>query len=272
MCPPQAPLPPNTPLAARVNNRVVSLDQYNRQFAQAEKAFRLQGSDPNSAEGQEALKSLRQQVLEQMINTIVVELEAEKQGVTVSDAELNARLAQMVQDAGSVDKVNDYLAKIQSTLADFCAQNRSIMLGEKMFDKTTSSLPTRVEQVHVRQLLVSTAALAQSLRDRARKGEDFASLARQFSMDETSKSNGGDLGWMPRGILEPELDAVIFQLPLNQISDVIATEYGYHVVQVVAKDKARELLPEHVQKQRESVFLTSLQNWRNGMKIERFVQ
>ncbi len=275
-CPAPAPLPANTPLAARVNGQAISLDQYNRQLAQATNAFKLQGVDFNSADGQETLKSLRQQVLEQMINEVVIALEAEKEGVKVSEADLNARLAQMVQDAGSVDKVNEYLAKNQLTLADFCAQNRTIMIGEKMLDKTTSALPTQVEQVHVRQILVSTAALAQTLRDRARKGEDFAALARQYSMDETSKANGGDLGWLPKGILAPELDAVIFQLPLNQVSDVVRTDYGYHVVQVLAKDKARalspEYIPQYVQGQRESLFNPLLQRWREGVKIERFVQ
>jgi parvulin-like peptidyl-prolyl isomerase len=240
-------------------------------LAQAEDAFKQQGIDLNSPAGQETLKSLRQQVLDQMINEVVIAQQAEKEGIRVADADLNSRLAQMVQDAGSVDTVNAYLDKFQLSLGDFCAQMRSSMLGEKMLDRATSALPTQAEQVHVRQILVSTPALAQTLRDRARKGEDLSSLARQYSMDETSKPNGGDLGWVPKGILAPELDAVIFQLPLNQVSDVVTTQLGYHILQVLARDKARALPPEYVQNQRQSYFLTSLQGWRNGMKIERLV-
>ncbi len=271
-CPPPGPLPANAQLAARVNGQGISLDLYNRQFAQAQEAFKQQGIDLNSSAGQETLKSLRQQVLDQMINEVVIAQQAEKESIRVADADLNARLAQMVQDAGSVEKVNAYLDKFQVSLGDFCAQMRSSMLGEKMLDRATSALPTQAEQVHVRQILVSTSALAQTLRDRARKGEDFASLARQYSMDETSKPNGGDVGWVPKGILPPELDAVIFQLSSNQVSDVVTTQLGYHVVQVLARDKARALPPEYVQKQRESYFLTSLQGWRDGMKIERLVR
>ncbi len=273
-CPAPAALPANAQLAARVNGQGISLDLFNRQMAQAQAAFMQQGVDVKSASGQEALKSLRQQVLDQMINEVVIEQRAEKETppVRVSEAEVNARLAQMIQDAGSVDKLNEYLAKNQLSLADFCSQIRSNMLGEAMLDRITAKLPTQQEQVHARQILVSTAALAQTLRDRARKGEDFGALARQYSMDETSKANGGDLGWVPKGVLAPELDAVMFQLSVNQVSDVITTQFGYHVVQVLEKDKARALPPEMVQNARQSAFLATLQAWRETMKIERFVQ
>ncbi len=271
-CPPPGPLPASARLAARVNGQGISLELYNRQLAQAEDAFKQQGIDLGSPAGQETIKSLRQQVLDQMINEVVIAQQAEKESIRIADADLNARLAQMVQDAGSVDKVSAYLEKFQLSLGDLCAQMRSSMLGEKMLDRATAALPTQAEQVHVRQILVSTPALAQSLRDRARQGEDFASLARQYSMDETSKSNGGDLGWVAKGIRAPELDAVIFQLPLNQTSDVVATELGYHILQVLDKDKARALPPEYIQYQRQSYFLSSLQGWRDAMKIERLVQ
>ncbi|MCI0477647.1 MAG: peptidyl-prolyl cis-trans isomerase, partial [Anaerolineales bacterium] len=136
----------------------------------------------------------------------------------------------------------------------------------------TAVLPTVREQVRLRQILVSTTALAQTLRDRARKGEDFAALAKQYSMDETSKANGGDLGWMPRGVLDPRLDAVIFDLPVGQVSDVVTTNFGYHVVQVTEKEKSRALPPELLQDTRQRAFLEWLKAVRESLKIERFVQ
>lgn len=271
-CPAPVALPANTQLAARVNGQGISLDLYNRQVTQAQNAFVAQGIDPKSAGGQEAIKSLRQQVLDQMINEVVIAQQAEKEGIKVTDNDVNARLAQMIQDAGSVDKLNKYLSDNQLTLADFCMQIRNNILGDAMLTRITAALPTQVEQVHVRQILVSTAALAQTLRDRARKGEDFAALAKQYSMDETSKANGGDLGWVPKGVLAPELDAVIFQLAPNQISDVITTQFGFHIVQVLEKDKSRALPPEMIQNARQQAFLAWLQAVREGMKIERFVQ
>jgi parvulin-like peptidyl-prolyl isomerase len=77
---------------------------------------------------------------------------------------------------------------------------------------------------------------------------------------------------VPRGVLDPRLDAVIFDLPVNQVSDVVTTNFGYHVVQVMEKDKARALPPELLQDTRQRAFLEWLKAVRESLKIERFVQ
>ncbi|MCX7840642.1 MAG: peptidylprolyl isomerase [Anaerolineae bacterium] len=271
-CPPATPVPANVQLAARVNGQGIPLELFNRLAAQAQAAMIQSGLDPKSAVGQESLKNLKLQVLEQLINDVVIAQQAEYQAVRVTDDDVNKRLAEMLQDAGGVEKLNEYLTKNQMTLSDFCAQLRSNLVSEIMFNRITSAFPTVAEQVHVRQILVSTPATAQTLRDRARRGEDFAALAKQYSLDETSKTNGGDLGWVPRGVLDPRLDAVIFDLPVGQVSDVITTNFGYHIVQVIAKDKARPLPPELLQDQRQRAFLEWLKVVRDSVKIERFVQ
>lgn len=272
-CPALAPLPANTPLAARVNGIGISLDLYNRQVAQAQEAMiKNFGTDPKSAQGQETIKSLKQQVLDQLINDIVITQYADARKIKVTDDDLNVRLAQMIQDAGSVDKLNEYMNKNQLTLADLCALVRNQLLGEAVLNDVTAPIPTQGEQVQVRHILVETPALAQTMRDRARKGEDFAALAKQYSKDETSKANGGDLGWVPRGVLDPQLEAVIFEIPVNQVSDVVTTQFGYHVAQVLAKEKSRPLPPEVIQNVRQDAFLKWLRAFRETLKIERLVQ
>jgi len=271
-CPPATPVPANAQLAARVNGQGIPLDLFNRLAAQAQAAMIQNGLDPKSAAGQEALKNLKLQVLEQLINDVIIAQQAEYQSVRVTEEDLNVRLGEMIQDAGGVEKLNEYLTKNQMTLGDLCTQLRANLISETMFQRITAAFPTAVEQVHVRQILVATPATAQALRDRARRGEDFAALAKQHSLDETSKANGGDLGWVPRGVLDPRLDAVIFDLPVGQVSDVITTNFGYHIVQVIEKDKARPLPPELLQDQRQRAFLEWLKVVRDSVKIERFVQ
>ncbi len=272
-CPPAAPLPANAQLAARVNGQGISLDLYNRQMSQAQSAMIQNfGTDPKSAQGQEALKSLQQQVLDQLINDVVIAQYAETRKLKVTDDDLNVRIAQMIQDAGSVDKLNDYLNKNQLTLADLCLLLRNQLLGELVLNDITAPIPTQGEQVHVFHILLDTPALAQTVRDRARKGENFAALAQQYSKDETSKGNGGDLGWVPHGVLDPHLEAIAFELPINQISDVVTTQFGYHVVLVKEKEKSRPLPPEVVQNVRQDAFLKWLRAMRENIKIERLVQ
>jgi parvulin-like peptidyl-prolyl isomerase len=141
-----------------------------------------------------------------------------------------------------------------------------------MLTRVSATVPTAAEQVHVRQVLVSSQALAQTIRDRARKGEELAALAKQYSIDAVSKANGGDLGWLAKGMVDPRLDAVLFVLPVGQVSDVVTTGYGFAVVQVIEKDASRALSAELIQSKKQAVFLTWLQAVRSGSKIEKLVQ
>ncbi|MCK9459113.1 MAG: peptidylprolyl isomerase [Proteobacteria bacterium] len=67
---------------------------------------------------------------------------------------------------------------------------------------------------------------------RAKAGEDFAELARQYSEDPGSAAKGGDLGYNARGRMVPEFDAVMFALEPGKVSDVVQTEYGFHVIRL----------------------------------------
>ena len=271
-CPPVAPLPANAQLAARVNGVGIPLDAFNRQAAQAQAALTQNGGlDPKSQAGQDAIKSLRQQVLDQMINDVVIAMQADREGIKVTDNDLNARLAQMIQDAGSVDKLNEYLTKNQLTLADLCTQVRNQLLGEAMLNRITAAIPTSADQVHASHILVPTAAEADQIRTQLLNGADFATLAKKYSKDEASAANGGDLGWFPKGVMDPNFEAVAFQLKVGEISQVVSTQFGYHIIKVLGHE-VRPLPPEVIQNQRQQAFLAWLQAVRETMKIERLVQ
>ncbi len=272
-CPAVVPLPANAQLAARVNGVGISLDAYNRQAAQAQAALTQSGGlDPKSQAGQDAIKSLKQQVLDQMINDVVIAMQSASEGIKVTDDDLNARLAQMIQDAGSVDKLNEYLTKNSLSLGDLCSQVRSQLLGEAMLNRVTGALPTNAEQVHARHILVPTAAEAQALLTQLRSGVDFATLAKSKSKDEASAANGGDLGWFPKDVMDPRFEAVAFQLKVGQISEVVQTQFGFHIIKVDEHDNSRPLPPEVIQNQRQQAFLAWLQAVRGTMKIEKLVQ
>lgn len=68
------------------------------------------------------------------------------------------------------------------------------------------------------------------LRERVLAGESFSRLAREYSSDEVSAPRGGDLGWVHRDELSDNIDAVIWTLPVNEVSEVIETSFGLHIV------------------------------------------
>jgi peptidyl-prolyl cis-trans isomerase D len=79
---------------------------------------------------------------------------------------------------------------------------------------------------------------AEDVLNKAKHGGNFADLAKQYSED-TTKDKGGDLGWIVRGQTVPEFEAAAFSLPKGSISDLVKTQYGFHIIQVIDRESAR---------------------------------
>jgi peptidyl-prolyl cis-trans isomerase SurA len=110
------------------------------------------------------------------------------------------------------------------------------------FDKHRTSLPHRPASVTFRQIVIApkpsaTAkaaahARADTLLSDLKHGADFAELAKRASQDPATREVGGDLGWTRRGIMVPEFDKWMFALPPGQMSPVIETSFGFHIIKV----------------------------------------
>jgi len=110
----------------------------------------------------------------------------------------------------------------------------SSLYREKLGVALGEEVPTTAEQVHARHILVDTEEEALKVEERLKAGEDFAALAKELSKDTSSE--GGDLGWFPRGQMVTEFEDAAFALEPGQISAPISTTYGYHIIQLIERE------------------------------------
>jgi peptidyl-prolyl cis-trans isomerase D len=105
------------------------------------------------------------------------------------------------------------------------------------------------DRAHVAHILFKTVGMtdaeaaevkkkAEDVLSKAKHGGNFADLAKQYSED-TTKDKGGDLGWIVRGQTVPEFETAAFSLPKGSISDLVKTQYGFHIIQVIDRENAR---------------------------------
>jgi peptidyl-prolyl cis-trans isomerase D len=106
------------------------------------------------------------------------------------------------------------------------------------------------ERIHVRHILISTEGKsdaekktlkekAEDVLKQAKKGDDFVALAKKYSDDKANAEKGGDLDWVVKGQMVPEFEAAAFALKPKDISNVVTTQFGYHIIQSLDREPAR---------------------------------
>jgi parvulin-like peptidyl-prolyl isomerase len=259
----------DVPLAALVNDRPIYLADYERALGQYEADLPLRGLDPASPEGQAELARARSWILDFMITEELIVQAAEKAGVTVSDEEVDAVMAEMVAENGGEEAFQAKLENLGETYETHREKERRGLIVMKMSQLIADGVPKVAEHVHARHILVDTFEEAEHLHDQLDRGADFATLARTYSQDQITREAEGDLGWFPRGILTvPEVEEVAFSLNPGEYSGVVSSLLGYHIVEVVERDPAREVSPDNLHLLQEGV----LQEWVDGLRIQADVQ
>jgi parvulin-like peptidyl-prolyl isomerase len=125
-------------------------------------------------------------------------------------------------------------AKLGITADQLRAMYEANILHQKLTDVITANTPHSQDEVWARHILVADEATANTVRQRLINGEDFGKVASEVSTDTGSKDKGGDLGWFARGTMVPEFDAVAFTLKIGEISQPVKSQFGYHIIQVLA--------------------------------------
>ncbi len=261
------------PLAARVNGQPIFLDVYEKQVAQTERALMERGLILEGEEGQAQLSQIRQNVLNGLIEQAIIEQAAATLGITVTDEELEATVQENIASGQGQESFDQWLAENNMTMAEFRETQRSQLIASKMIAYVTASVPTTAEQVHARHIRTSDPAKAQALLNELRSGANFAALAQRESEDEGTAANGGDLGWFPRDVplMPPQVVEAAFALQPGEISDVVESEMGYHIIKVEAREANRPLTPEMLLYAQRRAFEKWLAEQWEKATIERYI-
>ena len=96
------------------------------------------------------------------------------------------------------------------------------------------------QELNARHILVEDEALAKELVEKLKAGEDFATLAKENSTDPGSGEKGGDLGWFSTGTMVPAFNDAAYALKIDEISEPVQSDFGYHIIQVLDKREVKD--------------------------------
>ena len=193
--------------------------------------------------------AFQRQSLSRLINHDLLRVAAKREGVSISQGDIDARLADFEQQSGGPQMLIQQAAQNGISEQDLRGFISDLVLSDAVGDELTADIPVsqeqlqqafaqsaaRNDQVHAAHILVPTAALAESIRKQLVSDPAlFAALAAKYSTDTSNKDKGGDLGFAGRGQFVPAFENAIFGAKQGDLI-VVKTEFGYHVVTILER-------------------------------------
>jgi peptidyl-prolyl cis-trans isomerase SurA len=228
---------------------------------------------------QQPNQDLKCQIFASLVQEKLLIARAEIDSVTVSEPEvayeLDNRINYLANQVGGVEKLEAYYNKSTKQLKDELRTSvRDMLVMQEMQKKITSkvkvtpkeirnyfnripadSLPYFSSEVEIGQIVMKaqlskqqkqeTREQLEEIRKRILAGEDFATLAKQYSQDPSTAVKGGELGMMKKKMLVPEYEAAALRLEPGQLSGIVETQFGFHLIQLIER-KGQEFNTRHI--------------------------
>jgi len=253
------------PLAALVNGESILLEHYQAELARFEDAQTEIGIDLAS------LEQYQLTVIEAMIARQLLAKAAIAAGIDITDELLQIELTSVKSNFADDTAYQTWLETNHYDSTTFPFSLLQEMLASGMIERITSDMPTSAVHIHARHLLVADAALAENLHNQLLAGEDFATVASAYSLDISTRPAGGDLGWFSVGSLsDPALETEIFTLETGTLSEVLKSDFGYHLVEVIDRTE-RSLSANAVLRQKQILVEKWLIEARTSAQIKIYI-
>ena len=262
-------------IVAVVDDEIILLSDLNDALQQSAVQFEL---DPQR--DRDRIEKLRVDLLDRMIDEKVLLVKAKEDSIEVKDSEvertLEDRIQQTIERHGSEDAFNDELQRYGLTIKELKKRYRQEIHNELLADRVMQSkisgidisrreveefyetykdsLPAQEEAVRIAHLLLEVKPGEEEKREardriqrvleEVRTGADFAELAKKYS-EGPSAPLGGDLGFFAPGTMVPDFEQAAFALDVGGISDIVETQFGYHIIKCEEK-RGDEVRVRHI--------------------------
>lgn len=194
------------------------------------------------------------QTLDNLIQEELIGQEAKKQGIVISDQDVEAEIARIKKQFPSEADFQAALQQNSLTLEELKNQTPTQLRIRRILEPRVKVTDDEVkqyfeanqaafdqpEQVRASHILVPTKAEADEIMKQLKAGADFAKLAKERSADTGSKNAGGDLGYFGKGVMVPEFEKAAFSLKVGELGGPVKSEYGYHIIKVTDHKAAKK--------------------------------
>lgn len=257
---------PTSDKVAEVNGSAVSRQAFDAEINSIMQRFSSAGQNPTQAQ----MADINKAVLDKLIDGELLYQESQKNGFTVDNAAVNSELEKLKKQLNSSEEFKKALENWGITEEGYkeeLAKNMAIQqFIEKQFiekaviseeetksfydeNKSNFKQSDKVKASHILIKVEENASKSEKeakrqklekIRDQIKDGADFAELAKKFS-EGPSNVRGGDLGYFERGQMVKPFEAAAFSMMPGDVSDIVETQFGYHLIKVVDKQYATTL-------------------------------
>lgn len=249
---------------AKIGSTVIKKSELNARIEAVKNQYASHRIDLNDPQYKSIFDSVIEQIKNEYINSAIFEEYAKRNNIKPTDEEIKTQVDKEIENIKSgFQSEKEYKKAVEGSrfkteealkeeikkyvIPDILEAKSLAPIYSKIVvtEEDAKNYFDEVTQVRARHILIKVEEgedentinekkeLAQKLRERVLKGEDFAKLAKEYSDDTGSKDNGGDLGFFSRGKMVKEFEEAAFSLKPNEISEVIKTQYGFHIIQVL---------------------------------------
>lgn len=289
---------------ATVNGVTITQDDFDKEMARVRSQFARSGRSLRESQ----LPDIKDRVLETLINRELLYQESQNKGIKVEDVEVNQQVDILKKRFPKEDEFKATLLEMKISEAELKSQIRKGMAIQQFVDKdlvqdvkvsetevkdfyiNNPNMFKQSEQVKASHILIKVDTQAdKSAKDQANKkikeiqkkledGGDFAALAKEYS-EGPSNVDGGDLGYFERGRMVKPFEDAAFKLKPGEVSDMVETPFGYHLIKVVDKkpesvvsyENAKERIAQYLEQEKKGKVLErNLEDMRQKAVIKTF--